>query len=174
MLKERLPVGVYVKTKREREALRAWDNPTPEDEKRQARPTKKKRKKTKAQKRARRVRKRTRNILGRAWKSLTTEKQRLGYLKNKAGIPQVPRDKRRPRRKRKPLNRHHRCVCCGSVGRVVRHHVIPISCGGPDRSGNIVRVCYDCHARIHPWMQHAPADEKWLENEAGALGLSYS
>lgn len=43
-----------------------------------------------------------------------------------------------------------RCELCGSRRGLQAHHIIPITCGGPDTSNNLVCVCEACHARLTP------------------------
>jgi 5-methylcytosine-specific restriction endonuclease McrA len=35
----------------------------------------------------------------------------------------------------------------------VRHHIIQIQNGGNNRWQNIIALCNDCHAVIHPWLR---------------------
>jgi hypothetical protein len=107
------------------------------------------------------------------WQTLTTTKQRLGWLKMKADTRKLPMKKRTKRKKRSRLRRWYKCECCGKLGEAVRHHIVPVSCGGPDNNRNIVKICGECHVEIHPWMKTRPVDEEWLEREAKRRGLTY-
>lgn len=44
------------------------------------------------------------------------------------------------------------CFCCGARAQV-RHHIIWIRNGGRNHKRNIVPLCRDCHAEIHPWLK---------------------
>lgn len=43
----------------------------------------------------------------------------------------------------------------------VRHHIIPLSGGGPNRLLNIVTLCHSCHAAVHPWLEDSVHDNRW-------------
>src|SRR5258706_15081007 len=50
------------------------------------------------------------------------------------------------------------CWSCQKESADARHHIIPLSKGGPNRRlnvVNVVNVCNDCHDEIHPWMKAA-------------------
>ena len=48
------------------------------------------------------------------------------------------------------------CEKCGVTGvRMVAHHSIPRSQGGADSPENLVCLCENCHAEIHPWLSNA-------------------
>lgn len=61
---------------------------------------------------------------------------------------------------------HHQareCFACGWSWRQVRliwHHVIQVQHGGSSSLWNQVRLCEDCHALVHPWLQR-PACKGW-------------
>ena len=42
-------------------------------------------------------------------------------------------------------------VCRKDAG--VRHHVIALQNGGGNQGNNLIRLCFDCHAEIHPWLK---------------------
>jgi len=45
------------------------------------------------------------------------------------------------------------CEKCGVTGvRLVAHHRIPRSHGGADSPENLICLCENCHAEIHPWL----------------------
>ena len=43
------------------------------------------------------------------------------------------------------------CLCCGLEAQI-RHHIVPLSHGGPNTKRNIAFLCKPCHARVHPWL----------------------
>jgi 5-methylcytosine-specific restriction protein A len=46
-----------------------------------------------------------------------------------------------------------RCANCGRwQGELHVHHVVPIAVGGTNVTTNLVTLCRDCHARVHPWL----------------------
>ena len=47
----------------------------------------------------------------------------------------------------------YRCVGCGNTRLLQVHHIIPVSAGGSDDPSNLITLCFDCHAQIHPWME---------------------
>jgi len=136
------------KMKREREAIRAWDNPTPADRKRQARLVKK-------YKKARRKRKglSPTAFTKKKWKGLTGTGKRLGHLIKQGKAKKVPREDWAKRKARPALKGRRACECCKNKRRLIRHHVVPVSCGGEDKAHNMVAICRKCHAVIHPWLK---------------------
>lgn len=44
------------------------------------------------------------------------------------------------------------CWACERMAQV-RHHVIQIQNGGLNINRNIVPLCCDCHAEVHPWLK---------------------
>ena len=54
--------------------------------------------------------------------------------------------------KRHSLNTHPKCFVCFGLADV-RHHIILIKNGGINNKRNLVSLCNDCHAKIHPWLQ---------------------
>lgn len=55
-----------------------------------------------------------------------------------------------------PRDRDGPCWCCHLFRPLFRHHVIQLQHGGTNYHLNIVRICWDCHAKIHPWLQRNP------------------
>lgn len=43
------------------------------------------------------------------------------------------------------------CYVCGGWAHV-RHHVIPLAQNGRNKQNNIVPLCSECHAKVHPWL----------------------
>lgn len=53
-----------------------------------------------------------------------------------------------------PIAERTPCWACRLGEATVRHHIILLKHGGPvTRPSNIVSLCKDCHAKIHPWME---------------------
>jgi len=51
---------------------------------------------------------------------------------------------------------NYRCQGCGATGVLVDvHHIILVGAGGSDDPHNLITLCRDCHARIHPWLMAA-------------------
>jgi 5-methylcytosine-specific restriction endonuclease McrA len=44
------------------------------------------------------------------------------------------------------------CFACGSRADC-RHHIIQLQHGGRNKPENLVSLCDDCHAEIHPWLK---------------------
>ena len=43
------------------------------------------------------------------------------------------------------------CYVCFSSP-VIRHHIVPLSCGGLNTKKNLIQLCNSCHSKIHPWL----------------------
>lgn len=58
------------------------------------------------------------------------------------------------RRKKKihRLESHQVCFACGAPA-TCRHHLIQLQKGGPNTKRNVVSLCNQCHAEIHPWLK---------------------
>lgn len=42
------------------------------------------------------------------------------------------------------------CPCCGQLSKEFNdHHILPRSMGGLDEPSNIIRLCVECHSKIH-------------------------
>ena len=46
------------------------------------------------------------------------------------------------------------CQRCGGPG-YTKHHIVPLSKGGPDTEANLVTLCDDCHKLVHRAMRQA-------------------
>ena len=56
-----------------------------------------------------------------------------------------------------------RCWACVGWATLYRHHVIQLQHGGTNEHINILSICGECHAAVHPWLEkpqehthHAP------------------
>ena len=71
--------------------------------------------------------------------------------------PAIGREELRQQFDRKPSLLSYKsrqpCFACGGRSHV-RHHIIQLQHGGSNKKRNIVRLCHDCHAEIHPWLKH--------------------
>jgi len=96
------------------------------------------------------------------WKNYEsqTNEERLAALRNYADCKERITPKRL-RKMRKRYDRHKNsllnipnCECgtCESLAHV-RHHIIPLYAGGPNNPLNLILICNNCHAKIHPWMR---------------------
>lgn len=47
-----------------------------------------------------------------------------------------------------------KCFVCAGQAKV-RHHVILLKNGGRNTVKNIVKLCNECHGKIHPWLRNA-------------------
>ena len=58
---------------------------------------------------------------------------------------------------RKAVLRRDRFQCqgCGQTLGLNVHHIVPVSRGGEDDPRNLISLCNDCHAAIHPWLLEA-------------------
>jgi hypothetical protein len=43
-------------------------------------------------------------------------------------------------------------ACLNSERWLYWHHVIQVQHGGSNTPRNLVRLCHDCHRRVHPWL----------------------
>jgi len=47
----------------------------------------------------------------------------------------------------------HRCRLCGRSDRTLHvHHLLELSRGGRTEPSNLLTLCQDCHAILHPWL----------------------
>ena len=53
---------------------------------------------------------------------------------------------------RHQMRSHAKCFGCGGTG-TARHHIIQIQNGGHDAKRNLVSLCGECHAEVHPWLK---------------------
>lgn len=52
------------------------------------------------------------------------------------------------------------CFWCQTRGRRrYCHHLIEIQHGGSNSWRNLVPLCFVCHQRLHPWLEHEPAPQ---------------
>jgi hypothetical protein len=51
-----------------------------------------------------------------------------------------------------PISENSFCYCCIDKAEI-RHHVIPLSCGGRNKHNNIVLLCNNCHTKVHPHLR---------------------
>lgn len=49
-------------------------------------------------------------------------------------------------------NRTGECWSCRCLALLFWHHVIQLQNGGTNWNLNAERICHDCHAKIHPWL----------------------
>jgi hypothetical protein len=58
-------------------------------------------------------------------------------------------------RRKNRLKKFKRFTCCYACGRYAqaRHHIIWLSHGGRNQTNNVIALCSDCHAEIHPWLK---------------------
>jgi hypothetical protein len=45
------------------------------------------------------------------------------------------------------------CAVCIINRSTQLHHIIPLMCGGDNDPLNLVPICEECHAVVHPWMK---------------------
>lgn len=50
------------------------------------------------------------------------------------------------------IKRNRLCWACGSKA-TARHHIIQLQNGGINSRKNIVSLCEECHAAVHPWLK---------------------
>lgn len=53
---------------------------------------------------------------------------------------------------RHSLHSHKKCFVCPNDA-TERHHIIPIKNGGKNSKKNLVSLCENCHAEVHPWLK---------------------
>ncbi len=57
------------------------------------------------------------------------------------------------------------CYICGQSP-TIAHHIIQLQNGGMNIKKNIIRICRDCHSKIHPWLSSTElSKETELEKE---------
>lgn len=47
------------------------------------------------------------------------------------------------------FGKEDKCFACGVDGNIHYHHVVPLSLGGVNNPFNLVRLCEDCHNKLH-------------------------
>lgn len=57
------------------------------------------------------------------------------------------------RMKAKYYRAEGKCMICKGEA-FVRHHVIQLRNGGSNSGRNLMRVCFQCHEKIHPWLKN--------------------
>lgn len=57
------------------------------------------------------------------------------------------------KRKRHNIRFYKRCFVCEAPSEH-RHHIIPLYNGGKNSKRNLVSLCANCHAAVHPWMKN--------------------
>lgn len=86
----------------------------------------------------------------------TSAQERLARLKTFAEVVVGNRHRRGRLRERfnhsKPCRPGSICFVCPKPARV-RHHIIQLQHGGDNSAANVVRLCFECHAEIHPWLK---------------------
>jgi 5-methylcytosine-specific restriction endonuclease McrA len=50
------------------------------------------------------------------------------------------------------------CGACGREGKRVWHHIVQLQLGGTNSPKNLVKVCWPCHAVIHPHLPMTAED----------------
>jgi hypothetical protein len=71
-----------------------------------------------------------------------------------------PRDRRNGfneiKSERHRLQSHKHCFVCKRIAQnPARHHIIWIKNGGINSKRNMITLCFECHAEIHPWLKKA-------------------
>ena len=51
------------------------------------------------------------------------------------------------------FRKYGKCWACRINPPTDRHHVVPLKNGGSNHGTNVVSLCRDCHAEVHPWMK---------------------
>lgn len=57
-----------------------------------------------------------------------------------------------------PWRRFGKCFVCEKPA-TARHHIVQLQSGGINSKKNIVSLCDECHAEIHPWLSHEPVNQ---------------
>jgi|SRR4026207_371916 len=60
------------------------------------------------------------------------------------------------------------CFSCGAPA-TCRHHVIQLQYGGGNRPHNIVKLCDQCHEKVHPWMAMKRFDKMAIDSISEAI-----
>lgn len=74
----------------------------------------------------------------------------------KESVPEVetiPEEASAPRKRAKNWKYrqgHKVCEGCQCAPSVDTHHVVPLAKGGCDEDSNLIALCLDCHAAMHP------------------------
>jgi 5-methylcytosine-specific restriction endonuclease McrA len=94
------------------------------------------------------------NKVGKAPAAKLAFLQRWANLKRQSVSPTTLAELRAAhwRAGKKPLATVGKCWACNGWADLVRHHIIQLQSGGSNWHLNIVRICGECHRRIHPWL----------------------
>lgn len=52
---------------------------------------------------------------------------------------------------RHSMKSHDLCFVCSGKAQC-RHHLIQLQNGGINSKKNLISICNDCHAKVHPWL----------------------
>jgi hypothetical protein len=52
---------------------------------------------------------------------------------------------------RHSIKSHDLCFVCSGKAQC-RHHLIQLQNGGINSKKNLISICNDCHAKVHPWL----------------------
>lgn len=66
-------------------------------------------------------------------------------------IQERRKDFDKAKKKLHPWRRFGDCFVCANPA-TTRHHIIQIQNGGINSKKNLVSLCDECHAKIHPWL----------------------
>ena len=70
---------------------------------------------------------------------------------------------------RHKLASHKHCFVCRQITNTPgRHHIIWIKNGGINSKRNLITLCFDCHANVHPWLRKKMAEK--APNAIACLG----
>lgn len=65
------------------------------------------------------------------------------------------------------LSSHKHCFACRRITNTpARHHIIWLRNGGINSKRNMVTLCFECHAEVHPWLraEYAKRRNDWLKS----------
>lgn len=98
-------------------------------------------------------------MLDRFWAEFWNSRTRILVLRRYADIKVQSQSSYIARRRgsgdiARPLRQS--CHACQVQRATIRHHIIQLQHGGSNRQRNVVYLCGQCHAEIHPWLMEAP------------------
>lgn len=95
------------------------------------------------------------------WECKISQEGRLALLvdmankfRGRVGAKNLLRRRKQYEALKKQLSPPRKTDCATKCGRhaELRHHIIPLSMGGSNRRKNLIAICGNCHAIIHPWL----------------------
>ena len=109
------------------------------------------------------------NCIGLFWRDFrfaVTKESKIRLLKSASGRLigdpnlQYKRSIRKQFNKKKKKFAWGNCKVCDKPAQLL-HHIVQIQNGGHNHRKNLIPLCHDCHAEVHPWLKGPKCTEKY-------------